>query len=659
MLLGNVGLQVFNNWCNNRQNDELQRKREEFERSAREHQTDRMWKILREGQALTLELEKTKQEQRIEELESEMGQLLQTLAYQATVENWPLNVLPIVMKNQALGNLLAHQEESFALHCIFTPSNYNVFNRCVYPRIELALEEYCNKYWSPAGTHPILFYSGAWKSNDAPSGTQTNSMRSALSNLPTLMITPFFRPTDGKLVFQIQMWGVGASSTDQFDVPEIEPKSDEFHFQRTYTNKLDYEKETGLLDEIVEDLVPYLQCLIGFMADTYFWSSAGLKPQLPHLVTNGTINTDGMKYLVSDSREYYNNLLLTGEERAKENPFAQDNMLNLYEGCSELWDENSRKRNLEKCFVNYCNRRMACEFSAIEDAITNSIFTYIDLPFIEAYLSVCKNTQHIELLNKIKENLKINAPKNTITNDIPSVLNETNLSNLLKLADQGNPIAYYRLGELYEYSIGVEYNPEESDLYYKKSNDSGFLLANIRYKIVKGIGAEITKEDIAFLDNNKSIQSTLFKAICFYKGFYLEQSVERAMNELEKISESTHPYVFYLSSQIVKEQYGEDQRELLVELLLKAANMGYVQAQLDLMNIYNEGKYVAENPQQCVEFAKKAALQGHPEALLTLAICSLRGYGITANKPKAIELLNMAATRGNEDAVDILNAITK
>lgn len=382
MLLGNVGLQVFNNWCNNRQNDELQRKREEFERAAREHQTDRMWKILREGQALTLELEKAKQEQRIEELESEMGQLLQTLAYQATIENWPLGVLPIVMKNQALGNLLAHQEESFALHCIFTPSNYTTFNKCVFPRIEQALEEYCNKYWSPASTHPLLFYSGAWKSSNAPSGTQTNSMRSALSNLPTLMITPFFRPTDGKLVFQIQMWGVGASSTDQFYVPEIEPKSDEFHFQRTYTNKLDYEKDTALLDEVVEDLVPYLQCLIGFMADTYFWSSAGLKPQLPHLVTNGTINTDGMKYLVNDSREYYNKLLLTGEERAKENPFAQDNLLNLYEGSAELWDEETKKSLLESIIFSYnCRILGECPITFVE-ALFNKDYHIRDLPFL-------------------------------------------------------------------------------------------------------------------------------------------------------------------------------------------------------------------------------------------------------------------------------------
>lgn len=497
MLLGNVGLQVFNNWCNNRQNDELQRKREEFERAAREHQTDRMWKILREGQALTLELEKTKQEQRIEELESEMGQLLQTLAYQATVENWPLNVLPIVMKNQAFGNLLAHQEESFALHCIFTPSNYNVFNRCVYHRIELALEEYCNKYWSPAGTHPILFYSGAWKSNDAPSGTQTNSMRSALGNLPTLMITPFFRPTDGKLVFQIQMWGVGVSSTDQFDVPEIEPKSDEFHFQRTYTNELEYEKEAGLSDEIVEDLVPYLQCLIGFMADTYFWSSAGLKPQLPHLLIDGTINTDGMKYLISDSREYYNNLLLTGEERAKENPFAQDNLLNLYEGSAELWDDEVKKSYLDKIIVLYNCKVLNDSFITLDKVLSNKYYHTRDLPFLihigKYYNLFPAKTK--KLLKDEIERLNHNEPQHYSRDSFPNFLlnvqnkKELDIEIVLHLFEDycdkmnlDNPSILISYINQYEYHFNIYDDDQDVILYYNEPFNYCFKVQTVKHQ---------------------------------------------------------------------------------------------------------------------------------------------------------------------------------
>ena len=235
------------------------------------------------------------------------------------------------------------------MHVIFTRSNYDKFNKLVFPIVEKQLEQYCDKHWSTMTDHSILFYSGAWKPMVNPTDVHVTAMREELKNLPTLLITPFFRPGDGKLVFQLHMWGVGANSTDKLDVPEIEPTE----FQRSFNNQDDYDNEEGLLYEIVEDLVPYLECMIGYMADTYFWSSVGLAPHLPLLVTNGTINTDGMKYLVDYSREYYDRLLLESEGNAKQNPFMQQNLLNLFEGSAELWDEGTRKEKLEDIRKNY------------------------------------------------------------------------------------------------------------------------------------------------------------------------------------------------------------------------------------------------------------------------------------------------------------------
>ena len=112
MILTNVGLQIYNNWCGSKQSEELMLKRNEFERAAHERNTERMWKILREGQQLTIELEKEKHNDRLKELECEIDNLLQKITYEAAIGNWPLKVLPVVMKNQAYGNLLAKQEEN-------------------------------------------------------------------------------------------------------------------------------------------------------------------------------------------------------------------------------------------------------------------------------------------------------------------------------------------------------------------------------------------------------------------------------------------------------------------------------------------------------------------------------------------------------------------
>ena len=397
MILANVGLQIYNNWCGSRQNEELQIKRQEFERAAKERNIEHMWKLLREGQELTRQLEEERHKNRLDELKSEIDNLLQKLTYESTISNWPLKVLPLVMKNQAFGNLLANQEENVALHVIFTRSNYDMFNNRVYPLVEKELEQFCDKHWSTISDHPIMFYSGAWKSKSSPTDVQISSMRTALNNLPTLLITPFFRPNDGNLVFQIHMWGVGASSTDKFDIPEIEPTD----FQRKFTNQDDYENTKGLLEEIVEDMVPYLQCLIGFMADTYFWSSSGLAPHLPLLVTNGSINTDGMKYLISDSREYYDELLLNSENNAKANPFSQLDLLSLYEGSSGLWDEADQSKLLNRIFITYCESRYGKRYKTVNDAIRDCPITLKDADFISGYLSLSQDQTIIKSICKI------------------------------------------------------------------------------------------------------------------------------------------------------------------------------------------------------------------------------------------------------------------
>ena len=360
MILANVGLQIYNNWCGSRQNAALQQKREEFERAAKDRNTEHMWRLMREGQELTLQLEKEKHADRLNELKDEVDHLLEKLTYEATISNWPLKVLPIVMKNQAFGNLLANQEENIAMHVIFTRSNYDKFNKLVFPIVEKQLEQYCDKHWSTMTDHPILFYSGAWKPMVGPTDVQVTAMREELKNLPTLLITPFFRPGDGKLVFLLHMWGVGANGTDKFDVPEIDPTD----FQRTFTNQDDYDNEEGLLEEIVEDLVPYLECMIGYMADTYFWSSAGLPPHLPLLLTSGAINTDGVRYLVVEVKNKYKFLLKQILISAEKEVFVNMDYFDFVDGTSALVGKNEsddyRERLLCIIISYFSGRKEKC-----------------------------------------------------------------------------------------------------------------------------------------------------------------------------------------------------------------------------------------------------------------------------------------------------------
>lgn len=644
MILANVGLQIYNNWCGSRQNKQLQQKREEYERAAREHNTQRMWQLMREGQEMTRQLEEERHQQRLEELKNDVGNLLQKLAYSATINNWPLSVLPIVMKNQALGNLLANQEEHIAMHCILTPSNYHEFNKVVFPRIEEKLDEYCNQYWSVLTDHPVLFYSGAWRSGQAPTEVQIDSMRSALGNLPTLLITPFFRPSDGRLIFQLRIWGVGTLNDGFNDFSELEPTE----FQRTYTDKDDYANGDGLLDEIIEDVIPYLQCVIGYIADSYFWSSEGLCPCLPKLLTNGTINTDGMKYLVNNSQEYYERLLLTCNENEQE-LFSDSKNLDLCEGTSCFWNDELKIEKLEKIFISYCSKHTGRDFHSMKECLNLENFTKEDLPFIRKFRKVYNLERYDNELDEIQSVLE------SVDFDY-SILEATDIPYLEKLAEDGNAVAMFRLGEIYEYSIGTIFDSDKSMSYYNES--SNFILTKV-YNLIKEEKEEIDPNDIESLKQLYSLnvtQAILYGAILQYKSIYKFDS-KNILEILDKIEYSNHPYAYYWAAKLIRKQYDKKYLASYVELMGKSADLGYLEAIKSLSNDYLEGTYLNEDAHKHIEYCKKAVAQSDIDSIVDLGVCFATGYGVQKSKQRAIEFLKFAAELGSNEAVAFLKKL--
>ena len=635
MILANVGLQIYNNWCGSRQNAALQQKREEFERAAKERNTEHMWRFLREGQEMALQLENEKHADRLKELKDEVDHLLEKLTYETTISNWPLKVLPIVMKNQAFGNLLANQEENVAMHVIFTRSNYDKFNKLVFPIVEKQLEQYCDKHWSTMTDHPILFYSGAWKPVVNPTDVQVTAMREELKNLPTLLITPFFRPGDGKLVFQLHMWGVGANSTDKFDVPEIEPTD----FQRTFTNQDDYDNEEDLLEEIVEDLVPYLECMIGYMADTYFWSSAGLAPHLPLLLTSGAINTDGMRHLVDGSREYYSNLLTTSEEKSLDNIFLEDNLLNLYEGSSVLWDVKTKVAKLEEVFYSYCRKKNP----AINGGVLDNAqipFMVQDLSMLNKYKEGLNGTKYEKL---IKENIQL---LNTINFDF-ALLDSNDILELSKGLDCTNGVAEYRLGEIFEFGIENEIDVKKSCEYYKSSKKQGFVLALLKLNI------DQTPQfwNLLFAMKNHGIEQALYiESLYYYNQKYYSRIIEDA-----NMFANHQGYLMILAISLIENNKIDSSLRILSSL----SDRGHVEATERLLQLYKDGSSCSEDAQLYAQIAKKAMFQNSAVGTYSLAMCYLDGYGIEQNTNKAIIYLNKSAEMGYSEAIEMCNLLTK
>ena len=397
------GLSIFNHLKNNKHSEKLQTKQQEFARASVERNKQRMWELLREGQEITLQMEEEAHQARIQDINNDFDKLLHRLAYNLDINTWPLKVLPIVMKNQSLGTLLCGSSENVALHCILTPSNCVAFNNYVLPEIEDALTDFCNLHWSPLSAHPILFYSGAWKSLTNPTGIEVEQLRTDLHNLPILMITPYFNP-DGGLVFQLNAWGIGNDVR-----ADVECK--DFSYADKYALGLDFKDDTDLRNTTIEELTSYLQCLIGYVADQYFWLMHNEAPLLPSLMFTNIISFDGKPYLRRGLNDYYTGLVNMCQEEGGAFPFNHSKVLSLCSGTKPLFESEMFDKKIGGLILDYCSYRSLGHYDKIEEVLYSEELCLDDLEFLQKASDCVYNQELSDIINETIKHINENIPK--------------------------------------------------------------------------------------------------------------------------------------------------------------------------------------------------------------------------------------------------------
>lgn len=291
MMVASIGMQFFNNYANSDKNKEIQDKQREFQKAAAEHDFERMRKLQAESAKLALELEAEVHKERAEDINSNYDALLENFAHSFAIQNWPLNVLPFVMKGESFGSLFKGTTKSVNMHCIFTPSNCDWFNRMFYDDIDLRLEAEMNNNWNAQTTHPIVYYGGGWNRRTVlPHGISIPNLidlddigllETNLKNVPVMVVTPYFDPW---LHFRVKIWGMGKDSEVPFRIDIPHGADIEFSkriFSYDYNKDMKEEMTEDFINTTIEEFVPYLECLIGFVADKYFW---GMYKVLPHLI---------------------------------------------------------------------------------------------------------------------------------------------------------------------------------------------------------------------------------------------------------------------------------------------------------------------------------------------------------------------------------------
>ena len=425
MVLANVGLQLFNNWRSTNTNQALQQKHQEFQQASLERNHERMMQLLREGHTMQEQIEHEMHKTRIENIGEDFDKLIQRVFQQHALQKWPLSVLPMVMKNQSLGSYRANSDENIALHVIFTPSNCDNFNASIFPQIENELEVFCNQHWNTLSSHPILFYGEAWKSCKAPTDNEIAQLYADLPHLPALMITPYFRPDNGKLVFNIHMWGIG----EKKDL-EMRPTNDEFSKYDTYVPNINYDDD--LVQLTIKEFVPYLQCMIGYLADVYFWSTHNIVPVLPSIfaMKNLDVNTK----IQHNLRDWYSNIYLSNLEMLKNGCSIADSnaLVSLFRylvATTNVLDHDLFQKQLEALYLNACLLR-GYKTSEINDAIVYASKNNIFLPSDSIFLNYFTKF-HKVLGNKEKNKNLINAKKMKTLNATEYSVKRDELLNMI------------------------------------------------------------------------------------------------------------------------------------------------------------------------------------------------------------------------------------
>ena len=658
MLLTNVGLAIFNNWRGANNSKELQQKQREFQKAAQERNHERMKQLLREGQELNRKIEEELHQNRLENIERDFDSLINRIFAADDINTWPLKVLPMVMKNESLGTAFTHQEESVALHCILTPSNNSDFNKFVFPQLEREVEAFCNSNLTSLSSHPVIFYGGAWKSGTAPKGHEIDQLVADLPNLPMLLITPFFKPNKGGLAFHITTWGI---CERQF--MEIVPTT---QFDYDYTEDLEFTDD--VVFNSVEQFSSYLESLIGYFADVYFWSAYNQVPITPLMIRSNIINTDGQIPLLKENEARYISLINNFDPCH----FDVNNMTqSLLSGAKPLFDKERWNQILYKSVLKYYNEHSGNSFDVLPEKVQEGVFNNSDIDYLGGYLTVSDSydlnrwiTDRIDSIHNISKCIiqkdECNAP------NIKDILLSEDIEFLETIADEGNGCALYRLGELYEYSIGPvkSYNKSLANDYYNKSVNQGFLLANV-YAIVNEDNLsensinyiKIHLDDLFHLKSMQIPIAYIRLSQIYFFGIGVNKDISKAVEIIEEIDYPDHPYYYYWAAKLLIDIYGEKHAKSIESHLIKAAEMGYVKAQITLMKLYSSAYILSANPQKSLEYAQKAASQGCVEAVTFIGKCYLNGYGVVKSRSNAKYFFSMAAKHNDKTAIELLKQL--
>ena len=390
MMIASIGMQFFNHYANNEINQEIQAQQREFQDAALKHHFERMRKAQVAAAKLALELEAEFHAERMQDIEDNYNTLLASFAHSFTISDWPINVLPFIMKGESFGTLFGGTAKSINMHCILTPSNCAWFNDYFYDDLDLRVEAEMNNNWNAQSTHPIVYYGGGWNRREKNSNERSipslidlndiDLLKTKLEKIPTMVITPYF---NSYLHFKVQLWGMGKDLDTPFiiDIPhgDIEPSDRIFSYD--YHKDGPIELSDDFFNTTIEEFVPYLTCLIGFVADKYFWSMYSITPILPKISKQQAITKQIFKEKLFT---IYKQTLKNGLQHKENFLHAIDYVNSLSEAIS-MKEKSQMFSNLYKSYISMQGGEE--ELNTLDLKFLNRIQPQLDSEELRSYVT--------------------------------------------------------------------------------------------------------------------------------------------------------------------------------------------------------------------------------------------------------------------------------
>ena len=201
----------------------------------------------------------------------------------------------------------------------------------------------------------------------------------------------------------------------------------------------------------------------------------------------------------------------------------------------------------------------------------------------------------------------------------------TALALLKPLAVQGNPVAQFFVGAMYENGQGVLQDYAQAVVWFRKAAAQG----NAGAQYILGL----------MYDKGQGVPQDYAQAVAWYRKA-AAQGFAAAQNNLGAM---------YDNGQGVPQDYAQ-----AIAWYRKAATQGNADAQYNLGLMYANGRGVPQDYAQAVAWYRKAAAQGFADAQSNLGAMYAEGQGVPQDYAQAVVWFRKAAAQGNAGAQYIL-----